>query len=94
MNSATQNQPVALFAMSRRAPMVLAVLALLGVAAEAGVQLNRASAARSVPTAPTVQMVSAMLSEPAYHVLAESMDWSKVEVSAIAPGASVAAYER
>lgn len=93
MISSAQSQAVSPFTMSRRTPVVLAAFALLGVVTQAGLHLSHAFAANPVPDAPTVHMISASVIEPAY-VLAESVDWNKVEVAAISTGASVAAYER
>ena len=93
MNSSVQSQPVSVFAMSRRGPAMLAALALLGVVAQAGIVLSRASTAHSDSTAPTVQTVSAMVAEPVY-VLANEVDWSKINASPDPSAASVAAYDR
>ena len=93
MNSSAQSQAVSLFTMSRRAPMVLAAFALLGVVTQAGLHFSHAAAAGAVADMPAVHRVMASVTEPAY-VLADSVDWSKVEVAAISAEASVAAYER
>ena len=95
MNSSAQSQAVSLFTLSRRAPMVLAAFALLGVVTQAGLHFSHAAAAAAgaVADMPAVHRVMASVTEPAY-VLADSVDWSKVEVAAISAEASVAAYER
>ena len=93
MNSSAQSQAVSIFTMSRRAPVVLAAFALLGVVTQAGLHFSHAAAAGTVADMPAVHRVMASVTEPAY-VLADSVDWSKVEVAAISAAASVAAYER
>lgn len=93
MNSSAQSQAVSIFTMSRRAPMVLAAFALLGVVTQAGLHFSHTAAAGAVADMPAVHRVFASVTEPAY-VLADSVDWSKVEVAASSAEASVAAYER
>lgn len=93
MNATVHSQAAAHVPFHRKATVVLAVLATVGMIAEAGAPLTGMSATGNVSASKAAHVVLPVLDEPVA-VLASSVDWSKVPVSADPGPAAVAAYDR
>lgn len=93
MNATVHSQAAVQVPFHRKATVVLAVLATVGMIAEAGAPLTGMSATGNVSAPRALHAVLPVLDEP-IAISASSVDWSKVPVSADPGPAAVAAYGR